>query len=406
MSVQNPSMVSERLSPTISAVPASATLEMAKKSRELREQGHDVIAFSLGEPDQQPPSAVLEAAHQAINDGFHRYPPVNGYLELREAICAKFKRDNNLHYAPDQITVSTGAKQSIFNVISSLIGPGDNVVLPAPFWVSYEGQVLMAGGEPRIVASTFEQDLKAHIDDIANAIDDKTRLLIFSSPANPSGSVVTRTELEKLRAVVLRHPNLIVISDEIYEHIIFSGEHVSLGSLPDMAGRVVTVNGLSKAFSMTGWRIGFIGAPTWLAKACNKVQGQVTSGANTIAQRAAIAALEVDPTAFNDLRKLYKERRDLVLEKLAEIPGVRCNKPEGAFYVMPDVSTFFGKRFGERTIRNGQELSMYLLEEAHVAVVDGEAFGMPGHIRISYATSNDLLIEGISRMKKALAVLS
>lgn len=396
----------ERLSPTISAVPPSATLEMAAKSRELRAKGHDVIAFSLGEPDQQPPPIVLEAAHEAIDGGFHKYPPVNGYLELREAICHKFKRDNKLNYTPDQITVSTGAKQSVYNVIQSLVGPGMNVILPAPFWVSYEGQVLMAGGEPRVVASTLEQDLKAHIDDIAAAIDDNTRLLIFSSPTNPSGSVVTRQELEKLRDVILKHPNLIVISDEIYEHIIFSGEHVSLGSLPGMEDRVVTINGLSKAFSMTGWRIGFMGAPKWIAKACNKVQGQVTSGPNTIAQRAAIAALSMEASEFEDLQKLYCSRRDLVLQQLSTIEGIRCNKPEGAFYVMPNISAFFGKKFNGRELNDGNAICMYLLEQAHVAIVDGAAFGMPGHMRISYATSDEQLIEGISRMKKALEALS
>ena len=404
MSVQN-QLVSERLSETISAVPPSATLEMAAKSRELRAQGHDVITFSLGEPDQNPPPSVLQAAHEAIDAGFHRYPPVNGYLDLREAICTKFKRDNDLDYLPEQITVSTGAKQSVFNVIQSLIGPGMNVILPAPFWVSYEGQVLMAGGEPRIVASTLEQDLKAHIDDIAAAIDENTRLLIFSSPTNPSGSVVTRQELEQLREVVLKYPDLIVISDEIYEHIIFSGEHVSLASLPGMKDRVVTINGLSKAFSMTGWRIGFMGAPTWLAKACNKVQGQITSGPNTIAQRAAIAALELDGSAFKDLQDLYRSRRDLVLDLLSEIPGLRCNRPEGAFYVMPDISAFFGKEFNGRKISNGNELCMYLLQEAHVAIVDGAAFGMPGHMRMSYATSEDVLKEGIRRMKVAIQAL-
>lgn len=378
---------------------------MARKSRELKEKGIDVIAFSLGEPDQEPPSSVLEAAKLAIDGHWNSYPPVNGYLDLRSAICDKFKRDNGLIYTPDQIVVSTGAKQSLFNVIISLISPGDEVILPAPYWVSYDGQVKMAGGTSVVIDSTIEQDFKPNVQDIANAINERTRLLIFSSPNNPSGSVLTRSDMNELADVVRQHPNLIVIHDEIYEHIVFEGEHVSFASLPGMAERTVTVNGLSKAFSMTGWRIGYMGGPAWLAKACNRVQGQVTSGANTIAQRAAIAALQLEGSSFTGIKELYRTRRDLVLNELKSIPGITCNKPKGAFYVMPNVSSLFGKQTGNRKINNGNDLCMYLLEEAHVALVDGEAFGLPGYVRMSYATSEDLIVEGIGRMKVAIEKL-
>jgi aspartate aminotransferase len=398
-------MVSEKLSSTISAVPASATLEMARISRELKATGVDVIAFSLGEPDQLPPEEVLQAARDAVGSKWNKYPPVNGYLDLREAICAKFKRDNGLDYTPDQIVVSTGAKQSLFNIVMSLISPGDKVVLPAPYWVSYEGQILMAGGQPVIVQSSIHNDFKPTVADMIAAIDDDTRLLIFSSPNNPSGSVMDRSELEKLADAVKNHPNLIVVHDEIYEHIVFEGEHVSFGSLPGMAERTVTVNGLSKAFSMTGWRIGYIGAPLWLAKACNRVQGQVTSGPNSISQRAAIAAVNCDTSMFNALKDLYRKRRDLVLEQMKSIDGIICNKPAGAFYVMPDVRALIGKKAGNRVIGSSHDLCMYLLETAHVALVDGAAFGMPGYIRMSYATSEELIIEGIARMKKAIDAL-
>lgn len=399
-------MVSEKLSSTISAVPASATLEMARKSRELQQQGVNVITFSLGEPDQDPPDTVLEAARNAIGHDWNTYPPVNGYLDLREAICSKFKRDNGLDYAPDEISVSTGAKQVLFNIITSLISPGDEVVLPAPYWVSYEGQILMAGGRPVVVGSDITTDFKPPVQNIIDAIGSDTRLLIFSSPNNPSGAVMDRNELEQLAEAVSDHPKLIIVHDEIYEHIVFEGEHVSFASLPGMKERSVTVNGLSKAFSMTGWRIGYMGAPAWLAKACNKVQGQVTSGPNTIAQRAAIAAMSCPTDSFADLKRLYRARRDLVLKHLAGIEGVKCNTPPGAFYVMPDISSILGRSFNGRRITTGAELCMYLLEEAHVALVDGAAFGLPGHLRMSYATSEALIIEGIQRMKKAIDNLS
>lgn len=379
----------------------SATLRMAQRCREMRAAGRDIVDLSLGEPDQDPPAFAVEAAQQAIADNkWNKYPPVMGYMDLRASISEKFKRDNGLHYAPEEVMVSTGAKQAIMNVIISLIGPGDEVVIPAPFWVSYAEQVRFAGGTPVLVHSTLEEDYKPPVARIAAAITPRTRLLLFSSPTNPSGSVLTQAELEELAAVVLQWPGLMVISDEIYEHIVFDGDHRSIGALPGMLERTITVNGISKAFALTGWRIGYIGAPKWVVQGANKVQGQFTSGANGIAQRVAKACVEADPALIAGLRTDFLRRRDLVLHGLAQVPGWRCNKPQGAFYVLPDVSSSLVGH-----LRTSADLSMHLLETAGVSLVEGDAFGAPNTLRISYATGDALLTEAIARIAKAVAAL-
>ncbi len=389
------------LSPVVSAMTESATLKMAQRCREMRAAGHDIVDLSLGEPDQDPPAFAIEAAQAAIAAGkWNKYPPVMGFPDVRAAIAAKFKRDNGLDYTPEQVMVSTGAKQAIMNVILALVGPGDEVVIPAPFWVSYAEQVRFTGASPVLVHSTLEEDYKPPVARIAAAITPRTRLLIFSSPANPSGSVLSQAELEELAAVVLRHPGLMVISDEIYEHIVFQGAHRSIGAIPGMLDRTITVNGISKAFALTGWRIGYIGGPKWVVQAANKVQGQFTSGANGIAQRVAKACVEADPALMQGLAHVYRRRRDLVLEGLKAVPGWRCNKPEGAFYVLPDVAASFTDR-----IRNSADLSMYLLEQAGVSLVEGDSFGAPHTVRISYATSDALLSEAVQRIAKAITAL-
>lgn len=389
------------LSPVVSTMTESATLKMAQRCREMRAAGHDIVDLSLGEPDQDPPAFAIEAAQAAIAAGkWNKYPPVMGFPDVRAAIAAKFKRDNGLDYTPEQVMVSTGAKQAIMNVILALVGPGDEVVIPAPFWVSYAEQVRFTGASPVLVHSTLEEDYKPPVARIAAAITPRTRLLIFSSPANPSGSVLSQAELEELAAVVLRHPGLMVISDEIYEHIVFQGAHRSIGAIPGMLDRTVTVNGISKAFALTGWRIGYIGGPKWVVQAANKVQGQFTSGANGIAQRVAKACVEADPALMQGLAHVYRRRRDLVLEGLKAVPGWRCNKPEGAFYVLPDVAASFTDR-----IRNSANLSMYLLEQAGVSLVEGDSFGAPHTVRISYATSDALLSEAVQRIAKAITAL-
>ena len=378
----------------------SATLLMARRARELRAQGKDIIDLSLGEPDQDPPAFAIEAAKQAITENkWNKYPPVMGYMDVRAAIAHKFKRDNGLDYAPEQVMVSTGAKQSIMNVILALAGPGDEVVIPAPFWVSYEAQVRFAGATPVLVPSTLEENYKPPIARIAAAITPRTRLLIFSSPCNPSGSVLSMAELEELAAVVLKWPELFVLSDEIYEHIDFSGTHRSIGTVPGMLERTITVNGLSKAFALTGWRIGYIGAPLAIVEAANKVQGQFTSAANGIAQRVAKACVEADPAVIGGLRSVFKRRRDLVLKGLEKVPGWKCTTPDGAFYVLPDVSSNFKGK-----ITNSTELSMYLLDHG-VSLVEGDSFGAPGTVRISYTTSDQMLTEALDRIAKAVAAL-
>lgn len=394
-----------RLSPLVNAIEEPATLYMARRSRELKAKGHDIMDLSLGEPDQAPPDFAIEAAHKALDGPWHKYPPVNGFLDVRESIVRKFKRDNGLVYSADQIVVSTGAKQSVMNAVMSLIGPGDEAVIPAPYWVTYAEQVRMAGGTPVIVASTLDEDWKPPVERIAAAITPRTRLLMFSSPCNPSGSVYSADELRDLAAVVVKWPELHVISDEIYEHIVFSGRHLSFASLPGMMERTVTVNGLSKAFAMTGWRVGYIGAPEKIAKACTKIQGQFTSGANSIAQRATIACMEADPAQLAGMRTDFQLRRDLMLHELEQVPGWRCNRPEGAFYLLPDVSSCIGKQAGDRMIRSSNDLTMYLLEEGGVSLVDGEAFGARNTIRISYATSDDKLRVAVARIAEAVSKL-
>lgn len=380
----------------------SATLAMAAKARELRAEGKDIIGLSLGEPDFNIPDFIKDAAKQAIDDNYSSYSPVDGYADLKEAIITKFKRDNNLTYTPKQIVVSTGAKQSLYNVAMAVINPGDEVVLPAPYWVSYSDIVKLADGVPVEVSTGIDTDFKMTPAQLEAAITPKTRMMWFSSPCNPSGSVYSKEELEGLAEVLRKHPQIIIVSDEIYEHINFSGEHVSIAGIEGMYDRTVTVNGVSKAFAMTGWRIGYIGAPEWIAKGCNKLQGQVTSGANAIAQRATIAALEAPVSKIKFMIDEFHKRRDLVLDLLGEIDGLKLNVPGGAFYVFPDVSSFFGKTLQGTKIDNASDFSLYLLEKANVATVTGEAFGDPNCIRISYAASEKELREAIARIKAVL----
>ena len=382
----------------------SATLAMAAKARELKTEGKDIIGLSLGEPDFTIPEFIKESAKQAIDENYNSYSPVDGYADLKQAIALKFKRDNGLTYDLDQIVVSTGAKQSLYNVAMAIINPGDEVILPAPYWVSYRDIVKLADAVPVEVKTTIDADFKMTPEQLRAAITDKTRMLWFSSPCNPSGSFYHQSELEALAEVLKDHPNIIVVSDEIYEHINFSKEsHASIASIPSLYDRVVTVNGVSKAFAMTGWRIGYIGAPAWIAKACNKLQGQVTSGANAIAQRAVITALEAPVSKIDYMIEAFHQRRDLVLKLLGAIPGFKLNVPEGAFYVFPDISEYFGKTLRGKTISNASDFSLYLLEEAGVATVTGEAFGDSNCIRISYAASEDSLKEAIRRISEALS---
>lgn len=391
------------LSDRINKLATSATLAMAAKTRELKASGRDIIGLSLGEPDFNVPDFIKEAAIEGIHQNYSSYSPVNGYQDLREAISLKFKRDNHLEYKPNQIVVSTGAKQSLANITLVMLNPGDEVVLPAPYWVSYSDLVKIADGEPIEVPTSIESDFKITPQQLEAAITDKTKLIIFSSPCNPTGSVYSIEELEGLAEVVLRHPNLFVVSDEIYEHINFTGTHASIATIPGMYERTITVNGVSKAFAMTGWRIGYIGAPQWIADACNKIQGQITSGANSIAQRATIAAVLAPVSSVKYMVDAFKVRRDLVLRLLSEIPGIKTNVPEGAFYVFPDVSFFFGKTIRGKKIENSDDFSMYLLEEANVATVTGDAFGSKDCIRISYAASTEELTEALKRIKSALS---
>jgi aspartate aminotransferase len=357
----------------------------------------------LGEPDFNVPDFIKDAAIEGIHQNYSSYSPVNGYQDLREAISLKFKRDNNLDYKPNQIVVSTGAKQSLANITLVMLNPGDEVILPAPYWVSYSDLVKIADGEPIEVPTSIESDFKITPQQLEAVITDKTKLIIFSSPCNPTGTVYSRAELEGLAEVILKHPNLFVVSDEIYEHINFTGSHASIATIPGMYERTITVNGVSKAFAMTGWRIGYIGAPQWIADACNKIQGQITSGANSIAQRATIAALLAPVSSVKYMVDAFKTRRDLVLGLLNEIPGIKTNVPEGAFYVFPDVSSFFGKTLRGKKINNSDDFSMYLLEEANVATVTGDAFGSKDCIRISYAASTEELTEALKRIKEALS---
>ncbi|MCK5402290.1 MAG: pyridoxal phosphate-dependent aminotransferase [Flavobacteriaceae bacterium] len=391
-----------QLSDRILNMSTSATLAMAAKARELRTEGKDIIGLSLGEPDFNTPDFIKDAAIQAIKDGYNSYTPVDGYVELKEAIITKFKRDNNLTFTLPQIVVSTGAKQSLANIASVMLNKGDEVILPCPYWVSYSDIVKLNEGIPVEVKTSIDTDFKITAEQLEAAITPRTKMLWFSSPCNPSGSVYSKTELRALADVLQNHPNIFVVSDEIYEHINFVGGHESMAQFEDMYDRTITVNGVSKAFAMTGWRIGFIGAPSWIARACNKMQGQITSGANCIAQRAVITAMEADPSKVQYMVDEFKNRRDLVLELLNGIEGFKTNIPEGAFYVFPNISFYFGKTYRGTTINNATDFSMYLLEHALVATVAGDAFGNPDCIRISYAASQDQIIEAIKRIKESL----
>jgi len=394
------------LSDRINNMEESATLAMAAKAREFKANGIDVISLSLGEPDFKTPKHIQEGAKEAIDEGkYFAYPPVAGYLDLREAIVAKFKRENNIEYKPENIVVSNGAKQSIANVMFALLNPGDEVVVFSPFWVSYSALIELAEGKPVFIKGGIEDDFKATAEQLAAAITPKTKAIIYSSPCNPTGSVFTREELEAI-ADVVKDKDIIVIADEIYEHINFTGKHASIASIPGMVDKTVTVNGFAKGFAMTGWRVGYIGAPKWIADGCNKMQGQITSANCSIAQRAALTALTSDLGPTKEMAKAYFERRALVYDLLNDIPGVKTNMPTGAFYFFPDVSEYFGKKFGDRVIQNADELCLYILEEAHVSLVTGAAFGDPNCIRISYAASTENLKEALKRIKEALSKLS
>ena len=391
------------LSDRINAMEVSATLGMAAKTRELKAEGKDIIGLSLGEPDFDIPDFIKEAAIEAIQQNYSKYTPIDGYLELREAICEKFKRDNNLNYKPSQIVVSTGAKQCLANVALAMLNPGDEVIFPAPYWVSYKEIAKMAGGVPIEVHTTIENNFKITPAQLEAAITSKTKMVWFNTPCNPSGSIYSKAELEALAVVLRIHPHIFILSDEIYEYINFTNERVtSIAEINGLYERTITVNGMSKAFAMTGWRIGYMGAPEWISKACAKVQGQVTSGTNAIAQRASIAALKAPKSKIQYMVDEFKRRRDLVLELLNEIEGFKLNIPEGAFYVFPDISSFFGKTLRGRIINNASDFSLYLLEEAMVATVTGEAFGDANCIRFSYAASEKDLREAIRRIKESL----
>ena len=397
----------EQLSDRIKAMQESATIAMAQKARELKGQGADVISLSLGEPDFKTPEHVCDAAKEAIDTGdYFKYTPVPGYQDLREAIADKLKRENNLSYTANQIVVSTGAKQSIANAFLCLLNPGDEVIVYAPYWVSYVEIIKLAEGVPVLINGNIENNFKATAEQLKAAITPKTKAIIFSSPCNPTGAVFSREEMEEMANVLAGHPDIFVVADEIYEHINFSGEHVSIAGMPGMMERTITVNGFSKGFAMTGWRLGYIAAPLPLAKACGKIQGQFTSGTNSIAQRAAIAALTGDMAPTRKMAEAYQRRRDLVLEKLKEVPGIKTYVPNGAFYIFPDVSEYFGKSDGETTIHNASDFCMYILNKAHVSLVTGEAFGAPECVRLSYAASDEALVEAINRIKDTLSKLS
>ncbi len=391
------------LSSKINNLSTSQTLAMAAKARELKAQGIDIISLSLGEPDFHTPDFIKQAAKQAIDDDFSYYTPVDGYLDLKQAICRKFKRDNTLDYKPENIVVSTGAKQVLYNIAQVMLNPGDEVILPAPYWVSYYEIIKLSEGVPVPVNTSVETDFKITPQQLEQAITPRTKMMWFSSPCNPSGSVYSQAELEALAEVLKKHPNIYVVSDEIYEHINFVGNYCSIASIDGMFNNVITVNGVSKAFAMTGWRVGYLAAPEFIAKACTKMQGQVTSGTNSIAQRATIAAVEADPKVLADMVKAFKNRRDLVVKMVKEIPGFKTNNPDGAFYVFPDVSYYFGKTLKGHIINNADDFSMFLVAEANVATVTGDAFGNPECIRISYATSEEQLTEALNRIKKAVS---
>lgn len=395
--------MNQQLSERIKSLPTSATLAMAAKARELKQQGIDIIGLSLGEPDFNTPDFIKDAAIQAINDNYSSYTPVDGYLELKQAVCLKFKRDNGLDYKPSQVVVSTGAKQSIANVCQVLLNPGDEVLLPAPYWVSYSALAILCEASFKEISSSVETDFKITPQQLEAAITPKTKMVFFNSPNNPSGSIYSEAEYRALAKVLEKHPNIYILSDEIYEHISYGAKNFSFASIANMYDRTITVNGVAKAFAMTGWRIGYIGAPEWIAKACTKMQGQITSGANSIAQRAVITALNESPSRVQYMVDEFKIRRDLILDLLNDIEGFKTNVPEGAFYVFPDVSYFIGKTLKGKTINSAADFSLFLLEEAHVATVSGEDFGAGNCIRISYAASQEQIIEALKRIKKAVS---
>lgn len=395
----------EYLSDRIKSLSVSQTLAMAQKSRELKAKGLDIISLSLGEPDFNTPDYIKEAAKKAIDENYTKYPPVPGYDDLRDAISRKFRDENGINYTKDQIIVSAGGKHSLINVILSIINPGDEVIILAPYWVSYYDQIILAGGKPVIVNSLLENDFKIRPDQLESAVTQKTRLIIFNSPSNPTGMVYTEEEMEKIARIVEKHEGLFIISDEIYEHIIFEGRHLSMASFDFIYDRVITVNGVSKGYAMTGWRIGYIGAPLWLAKACNKLQGQFTSGVCSIAQRAALAAIEGKSNSRQLMKEAFLRRRDLICGLLKEVRGLKIRVPQGAFYVMPDISFYLEKSYGDFRINKSDDLALFLLDKAQVAVVGGDAFGAPQCIRISYANSDDLLVEAVRRIKIALELL-
>ena len=394
--------MTNKLSDRINNLPVSATLAMAAKTRELKENGIDIIGLSLGEPDFNTPDFIKEAAVQAINDNFNSYSPVDGYLDLKKSICKKFQRDNGLHYETDQIVVSTGAKQSIANTVQVLVNPGDDVLLVAPYWVSYSAIVTLAEGNPIEIRSDISCDFKITPKELESSITNKTKLVIINSPNNPSGSVYTKQEYIELAKILEKYPEVFILSDEIYEHINYGVPHYSFAKIPSMYKRTITVNGLAKAFAMTGWRIGYIGAPAWIAKACTKMQGQITSGTNCIAQRATIAALEAPVSKIQYMIEEFKERRELIISLLNEVEGIKLNKPMGAFYIFPDISYFFGKTLKNKKINNASDFAIFLLEESHVATVTGDAFGSPNNIRISYAASKEEIKKAIDRIKSSL----
>jgi aspartate aminotransferase len=395
-----------QLSNRLNRLAPSATLAMSQKSSEMKAQGIDVINMSVGEPDFNTPDDIKEAAKKAIDENWSRYSPVPGYADLRKAIVNKLKNENSLDYTINEILVSNGAKQSVCNTVMALVNDGEEVIIPAPYWVSYPQMVKLAGGEPVIVNAGFEQDFKMTPEQLEAAITPKTRMLILCSPSNPTGSVYSKEELAALAEVIKRHEDLFVLADEIYEHINYIGHHESIAQFPGMKERAIIVNGVSKAYAMTGWRIGYIAAPEWIVKGCNKLQGQYTSGPCSVSQKAAEAAYTLDQGCVEEMRQAFERRRDLIVKLASEIPGLEVNKPEGAFYLFPKCSSFYGKRCGERMINNSNDLAMYLLEEGHVATVGGDAFGDPDCFRMSYATSDENICEAMRRIKEALAKLS
>ena len=394
-----------QLSDRLNRLAPSATLAMSQRSNEMMAQGINVINMSVGEPDFMTPDHVKEAGKKAIDDNFSKYSPVPGYLSLRKAIANKLKRENNLSYSASEVIVGTGGKQGVCNTILALVNPGDEVIIPAPYWVSYPQMVKLAGGEPVIVSAGIEQDFKVTADQLKAAITSKTKLIILCSPSNPTGSVYTKEELEALAKIVLEHNDLFVLSDEIYEHINYIGCHASIAACEGMKERTIICNGVSKAYAMTGWRLGWVAAPEWIIKGLNKLQGQYTSGTSSVSQMAALAAYEGDQGCVEDFRKAFQRRRDLIVSLVKEVPGLEVNVPEGAFYLFPKCSSYFGKTDGKHVVNNSTDFALYLLEEGHVATVAGDAFGSPDYFRMSYATSDDNIIEALSRIKEVLLKL-